>query len=171
MQKSFSWFLNRKLLIKDTTIKNIAGEFIAKARNNIATMELLNKAKSFKDILEFPKDYSPDEWIAITAYYSMYVAALGLLAKLEYRSKNHSATITALDELFVKKRLLEKEYLEILEKINIKKEEIEELERVRDKREIAQYSVTKKTTQNIAEEARTAAHKFTDKMEEIFDLL
>ena len=171
MQKSSEWFIRKKLLSKDRTIKNLAKNYMKKARNNIITMELLTKAPNFKEILGLPADYNSDEWIVISAYYSMYMAALSILAKLGYKSKNHSATIIILEEFLVKKQLLEKEYLEILDKIKIKREEVEELNKVKDKREIAQYSVTKETTKNIAEETRKDAHKFVDRMEELFDLL
>jgi len=171
MPKSFNWFLNKKLLLKDITVKRLSKNYMKKARNNIVTMELLNNSINFREILGLSSDYDPNEWIVITAYYSMYMAALSILAKLDYKSRNHSATIIALEELFVRKRLLEKEYIEILDKIRIKKEEIEELNKARDRREAAQYSVTKETTKNIAEETRIDAHKFVDKMEELFDLV
>ena len=171
MPKSFKWFINKKLLRKDETIKDLANNYMEKAKSNIITMELLSKVTNFRDILKLPLDYDPDEWVVITAYYSMYIASLSVLAKLGYKSKNHSATSKALEEFFVKKKLLEKEYLEILEKIKIKKEEIEELNKVKDRREIAQYSVTKETTKNIAEETKKDAHKFVDKMEELLDFL
>lgn len=171
MEKSLKWFIKKKLLLKDETVKNLSNSYMKKARGNIITMEVLSNVTNFRDVLELPSEYDPNEWVVITAYYSMYLAALSVLAKLGYKSKNHSATSTALKEFFVKKKLLEKEYLEILEKIKLKKEEIEELNRARDRREIAQYSVTKETTKNIAEETKKDAHCFVDRMEELLDLL
>lgn len=171
MVKSLKWFLDKKLLLKDGTVKNLAGNYMEKARGNLITMELLNKAIRFREILELPQNYDPNEWVVISAYYSMYMAALSVLAKLGYKSKNHAATIMALEEFLVKKHLLEKEFLQILEKIKIKTEEIEELNKIKDRREIAQYSVTKETTKNIAEETKNDAHIFVDRMEEISDLL
>jgi len=170
MQKSLEWFIHKKLLLKDKTINNLAENYMKKSRDNIITMELLNKVADFRDTLELPDDYDSKEWVVISGYYSMYMAALGILAELGYKSRNHTATILALEALLVNKKLLEKEYLEILGRIKIKKEEIEELNKVRDKREIAQYSITKETTKNIAEEIRNDAHKFVDRMEELFDL-
>lgn len=171
MKKTLKWFLNKRLLLKDLTIKNLSRNYVKKARNNIITMELLNKSADFREILALPEDYDPGEWIVISAYYSMYMAALGNLAKLGYKSRNHSATILALEEFLVKKRLLERKYLDVLDGMKIKKEEIEELEKARDRREKAQYSVTKKTTREIAEEARKDAHQFVNRMEELFDLM
>jgi uncharacterized protein (UPF0332 family) len=53
----------------------------------------------------------------------------------------------------------------------MKKEEIEMLRDVKDRREIAQYSVTKKTTKEIAENTKADAREFVDRVEEIFDKL
>ena len=169
--KTFNWFIKKKLLIKDETAKNLASAYLKKARNNITTMEILNKIMGFTDELGIPLDYDPNEWVVISAYYAMYLAALSVLAKLSYRSKNHTATSTALEELLVKKKLLDKEMLDTLEEIKVQKEEIEQLNRVRDDRETAQYSVTKQTTANIAREARQNAHEFTNKIEELIDML
>lgn len=171
MAHSLKWFMNKRLVIKDPTITSLAKNYLQKARNNLITVELLNKTKNFKEVLALPDDYDSDEWVVISAYYAMYMAALSLLAKLRYKSSNHSGTIVALEEFFVKKKLLDKEHLIILEKIKLQKDEIEQIEKVRDRREIAQYSVTKEITKNLAEETRQDAHKFINKIEEIFNIL
>lgn len=171
MAKPLSWFINKKLLLKDTSVINLARPYMAKARSNIVTMELLSKAQNFREVLALPADYDPNEWVVISGYYSMYVSGLAVIAKIGYKSSNHTATRKALEEFFVKKNLLEKEYLAILDKVKIQKEEIEELDKVRDRREIAQYSVTKLITKNIAEETKISARKFVDRMEELFELL
>jgi len=134
-------------------------------------MELLSKAEKFKDVLALPKDHTADEWVVITAYYAMYMSALSLLAKLGLRSKSHTATAVVLEELFVKRKLLDKSHFENFENLRIQKEEIEMLRDVRDRREIAQYSVTKKTTKDIAEKTKSDARKFVDRAEEIFEKL
>ncbi|MFC1691048.1 hypothetical protein ACFL0W_02595 [Nanoarchaeota archaeon] len=169
--KTLSWFENKGMFIRDITIKRIAENYMKKARNNIITMELLSKVENHKDILDLPDDYEPEEWIVIAAYYAMYVAALSVLAKIGYKSKNHTATSLALETFFVKKKLLEKKYLESLANIKIKKEEIEELNDAREKREIAQYSPTKHTSKRIANEAREEAHHFVNRMEDLFGVL
>ena len=75
-----------------------------------------------------PKDHTTDEWVVVVAYYAIYMAALSLLAKLGYKSKSHTATAVALEELFVKSKLLEKTHFENFESIRMRKEEIETLE-------------------------------------------
>ena len=48
------------------------------------------------------------------------------------------------------------------------KKELEKLSEARHKREIAQYSVTKKTTKDIAEKIRKDAYDFVNKVDSIF---
>ena len=165
------YYLKKEQLVKDLTVKNLAEPYLKKSRSNLITMELLSKSEKFKDILALPNDHTTDEWVVVTAYYAMYMAALSLIAKLGFRSKSHTATVVALEELFVKKKLLDKSHFENFENLRIQKEEIEMLRDVRDRREIAQYSVTKKTTQNIAEKTKFDARKFVDRAEEIFEKL
>src|SRR3990167_4832803 len=164
-------FIKREQLVKDHTAKNLAEPYLKKSRSSIITMELLSKAEKFKDILSLPKDHTTDEWVVVTAYYAMYMSALSLLAKLGFRSKSHTATAIALEELFVKRKLLDKSHFENFENLRIQKEEIEMLRDVRDRREIAQYSVTKRTTRDIAEKTKSDARKFVDRAEEIFENL
>lgn len=164
-------FIRLKQLIKDPTIKNLAEPHLKKSRSNLVTMEILSKVEKHKALLAIPKDHSDDEWVVVVAYYAMYMAALSLVAKVGYKSKSHTATAVALEEFFVKKKLLEKAHFENFESIRMKKEEIETLRDVRDRREIAQYSVTKRTTKEIAEQTKTDAREFVDKVEEIFEQL
>ena len=168
--KSIKWFMKEGLLVKDNSFKLIYNKFLEKARNNLITMNLLaemDKNKQTKDILKLPKDYNADEWIVITGYYSMYSSALALLAKIGFKSKNHTATILVLEEFFIKKNLLNQEDLILLKNASLKKEELRELSEARQKREIAQYSITKQTTREIAEKISKDAKNFVNKCEEI----
>lgn len=164
-------FIREKQLIKDETAKNLAKPYLKKSHSNLITMEILSKVEKHKDLLAIPKEHTTDEWIVIVAYYAMYMAALSLLAKLGFKSKNHTATSIALEEFFVKKNLLEKIHIVNFNNILMKKEEIETLREVRDRREIASYSVTKRTTKEIAEKTKIDAREFIDKVEELLDLM
>ncbi len=166
-----SEFLNTGQLTKDESAKSLSAPYLEKSKANMITMELLSKSVNFKDILALPQNYRADEWVIVAAYYSMYLAALSVLAKLGYRCKSHAAAIVALEEFLVKKDLLDKNYPYLLEKVRINKDEIEMLKEAKDKREIAQYSVTKKLTMALAEEMKIDARHFVDKMEEILDVL
>ncbi len=99
----------------------------------------------------------------------MYTAALALLAKIGYRSKNHAATIVILEEFFVKKKVIDFDIVKILKNAIFHKDEIEKLSEARHKREIAQYSITKQTTKTIADSIKQDAYDFIDKCQEIIE--
>ena len=168
--KKIDWYIKQEQLSKDNSYKNLANKFLQKARQNLVTMSLLselNDNKKARDLLKTPKDYDSNEWVVITGYYAMYTAAISLLAKIGYRSKNHTATLCVLEEFFVKKKILDEDILILLKSAMFHKKEIEKLSDARHKREIAQYSITKQTTKSIAEKIKKDAYDFINKCEEI----
>lgn len=170
MRRNLKWFMKQGLLVRDNSFKFLHNRFLAKARNNLITMNLLHEIgnnKKVRELLKIPEEYTPDEWIVITGYYAMYASALALIAKIGFRSKSHTATILVLEESFVKKNLLDNINLQLLEYASLKKEEIEELSEARQRREIAQYSITKATTKEIADELMKNAKEFLNKCDEI----
>jgi len=133
-------------ILKDDSVKNLSRKYLQKARNNLVTMSLLsdvNDDKKARDLLKIPLDYNSEEWVVITGYYAMYASALALIAKIGFKSKNHTATIKILEEYFVKKNVLDQKSFLLLKNAVFQKAEIEKLFEARHKREIAQYSVTK----------------------------
>ncbi len=170
MIKPIKFYLKRELLIKDKSVKRLANEYLTKAKNNLITLKILDELQSdkpFRKKLNIPEDYSTYEWVVITGYYAMYSAAISLLAKIGYRSKNHTATLCVLEEFFVKKKILDEDALILLKSAMFQKEEIEKLSDARHKREIAQYSITKQTTKSIAEKIKKDAYDFINKCEKI----
>ena len=157
---------------KDDSVKNLSQKYMQKARNNLITMSLLleiSNNKKAREMLSISPEYNGDEWVVITGYYAMYSAALALIARIGYKSKNHSATIMLLEEFFMKKRLMSAEDLNLLKNAIIQKSEIEKLSDARHKREIAQYSVTKQTTKEIAESIKKDAYNFVNKIQSILE--
>lgn len=168
--QAVNWYIKQGQLSKDNSYKNLANKFLQKARQNLVTMSILselNDNKQARELLKIPKDYDSNEWIVISGYYAMYTAAISLLAKIGYRSKNHTATLCVLEEFFVKKRILDQDTLTLLKSAMFHKEEVEKLSDARHKREIAQYSITKQTTKSIAEKIKKDAYDFVNKCEEI----
>jgi len=155
---------------KDNSSKNLSKKYLEKARINLITMSLLsdlNSHKKVRELLNISEEYNSDEWVVICGYYAMYSGALALISKIGYRSKNHTATLLLLEEFYIKKRILDKETFNIIKDAILKKEEIEKLSDARHKREIAQYSVTKQTTKEIAETIKKDAYNFINKVETI----
>src|SRR3989344_7840080 len=117
MIRSVKFYIKRELLIKDERVKRLANEYLAKAKNNLITLRILDELqddKTFRKKYNIPDNYSTYEWIVIAGYYAMYTAAISLLAKIGYRSKNHTATLWVLEEFFVKKKILEEDILILL---------------------------------------------------------
>ena len=170
MIRDIKSLIRQGFLSKDDSVKFLSLKYLQKARNNLVTMSVLsdlNNNKKAKEILKVPLDYNSDEWVVITGYYAMYSSALALIAKIGYKSKNHSATIILLEEFFIKKKLLSKADIGLLKNAICQKAEIERLSEARHKREIAQYSVTKHMTKEIAESIKQDAYNFINKIESI----
>ena len=172
MNKDVRWFMRREVLLKTPYISRLTSRFLEKARNNLTTMSILfdlydnNKARGS---LNVPEDYDASEWVVVCSYYAMYVAALAALARVGYRSKNHTATVVALETFFVKKRLLEQRFLDMLRNAQLEKEQVDHLRLAKERREIAQYSVTKETTRKIAEKIKEDAYQFVDRIERLLE--
>ena len=170
--KKIDFYLKEGQIAKDKSVIALAKKYLEKAKSNLVTMQVLselNLNKKARELLKIPQYYNSDEWVVISGYYSMYSAALALVAKIGYRSKNHGATIALLEEFFIKKRLISKEDLSLLENAILQKLEIEKLSEARHKREIAQYSVTKQTTKEIANNIKEDAYNFVSKVEELLE--
>ena len=75
-----------------------------------------------------------------------------------------------LEEHFVKKKHLDESDLSLIKNAQFQKEEVGKLSDARQKREIAQYSITKSTTKNIAEKIKSDAFSFVNKTEEILEM-
>lgn len=83
------------------------------------------------------------DWCITIYYYSLYHAVLALVVKLEYESKNHLATISAVALFYYHKdNILDKKDIQfIIEHIDIDKEEISMLLDSKSIRERACYGV------------------------------
>jgi uncharacterized protein (UPF0332 family) len=172
MNDKLNFYINCGQIIKDNNTKVLAKKYLEKAKSNLLTAQILSEIninKKARELLDVPKNYDSDEWVVITGYYAMYSASLALIAKIGYRSKNHSATILLLEEFFMKKKLISAEDLNLLKNAIIQKSEIEKLSDARHKREIAQYSVTKQTTKEIAESIKKDAYNFINKIQLILE--
>jgi len=161
-----------KGLTKDNTIKSLVQKYLDRAYKNLELMNIiseLGKNKEIQKALKLADNYSNDEWVIITAYYSMYSAALALLAKIGYKSDVHTSTIWAIKEFFVDKKLIEPEYLMFLNNAGeqINKNDVEALSKSKENRETAQYNVTKGITHSIAEASMKNAHAFVNKARSI----
>ncbi|MEK6917578.1 MAG: HEPN domain-containing protein [Nanoarchaeota archaeon] len=168
MKDKIKFYLAKGQVVVDKNIVPLAQKYLEKSKRNLLTMQAIYKigdSQELKKMLKLPKDYDPNEWVVIAGYYAMYSASLALLAKIGFRSKNHTATLIILEEYFVKKKHLNETDLSLIRNAQFQKEEVEKLSDARHKREIAQYSITKETTKNIAEKIKKDAYDFINKVE------
>ena len=163
-------------LIKDLTVINLVSKHLETADKNLELMSIisdLSKNKEAQKALKLPENYSNNEWVIVISYFAMYRSALALLAKIGYKSDNHTATILALERFFVKKDLIGQEYLAMFQhaKDQINKQDIDNLSKGKENREIAQYNVTKTITRAIAEANMKNAYEFVNKVRSIIDAI
>lgn len=164
----FEEFLKEGTVRKEPFVRRLASQFMAKARNNLQTMGILHDLmfnSKAKEALKVPEHYGSNEWVAITGYYAMYMASQAALAKAGYRSSSHEGTIAALEELFVKKEKLEPEYLKMLKNAQLEEKFVSDLRIAKERRQVAQYGVTKETSNEIAESIREDAPKFVNRID------
>ncbi len=160
---------------KTAFIKRLAPNFMEKTRHNLllcAAIHDLSSNEDAKKVLKVPQNFSAFDWVVITAYYAMYHSALAALASIGYKSDNHTATIIVLEVYFVRKNLLEKEFLDKLKQARkLEEEYIQKLRRARRQRETAQYGVTEETGKDAAEKLLKDARGFVNRMERLIDEL
>lgn len=171
VEKRLKEFEEKELCGKAPFIQRLCSSYLAKADHNFMVSNILLKLgdnEEAKKALSIPKDFSAFDWIVITAYYAMYHSALAALASIGYKSDNHTATIIALEVFFVKKNLLEKEFLDKLKQAReLEEEYVQKLRRARRQRETAQYGVTEETGKDAAEKLLKDARHFVDRAEKL----
>lgn len=164
-------FEGKGLCGKAPFIARLGPGYLAKARHNFSVSGLLwtvGNSGEAKKVLGLPADFSAFDWVVITAYYARYHSALAALASVGYRSDNHTATIIALEVFFVRKDLLEIEFLDKLKHaMELEGEYVQKLRHARRQRETAQYGVTKETGKDAAEKLMEDAKLFVSRMDRL----
>ena len=105
-----------------------------------------------------------EDWVAIAAYYAMYHSASALLSIIGLESKDHVATVSALEYFFGKE--ISREFLQSFNELRERKDKIENLIiedryiskfwKAKRERENVQYGIylTYKKTDSIMKDAR-----------------
>ena len=79
MVRSIQWFEERRLIERTPFIGRLSPGYMEKARYNLTTMSILFRIgddSEAREILDVPEWYLPSQWVVITGYYAMYMAAL-----------------------------------------------------------------------------------------------
>lgn len=122
-------------------------------------------------IIEKHKDEIPEvlkdnfyDWVISMYYYAIYHAALALMSREGFTSKNHSATLAFLIfHHYHSQNALEKEDVELIAS-SLDKEDIETLGVSKQLREKACYDVHELFEKRLAEQIREQAVEFTNKI-------
>ena len=161
----------RDLLIPKPEIKAEKTDFLNKAKHNLrVALALLqiSENKEVKKLTGEKENFQCYDWVINASYYSMYQSALGLLAKIGYKSEDHNATIDALYYFFVLEGFLEDYYVKdlILAK-KLEEEYIQELVKAKQERRTSQYSSLIEISKENAHELTKTAKKFVNRLSEI----
>ena len=116
---------------------------------------------------EIPKIFGGDnfyDWVISIYYYAIYHAALALMSKEGFTSKNHSATLAFLIyHHYHSEKALDKEDVELIVS-SLDREDIETLGISKELREKACYDVHESFEKKLAEQIREQAVDFANKI-------
>lgn len=119
---------------------------------------------------EIPEIFSGDnfyDWVISIYYYAIYHAALALMSKEGFTSKNHSATLAFLIyHNYHSQKALEKEDVELIAS-SLDMEDIKTLGISKELREKACYDVHETFEKNLAEQIREDAVDFANKIKSL----
>ena len=116
---------------------------------------------------EIPEIFGDDnfyDWVISIYYYAIYHAALALMGKEGFTSKNHSATLAFLIyHHYHSQKALEKEEVELIAS-SLDREDIETLGVSKELREKACYDIHEMFEKRLAEHIREQAVDFANKI-------
>lgn len=156
IEKDFANYLKNKKIKIETEIKELVEGHFEKANHNLKFVKAALELKEFND------------WAMVGAYYTIYHASLALCALKGYSTKDHFATLLILIKEFYQ-RQLNREEIEMINKITIEKKDVLYYIEAKDMRTKASYS-TQKIFDN--DEAKLLQHKaiaFANKVKAIID--
>lgn len=158
-KKAFDRYLERKVINREQEKENLSRSHIRKTDYNLDFINFLMENGAFYD------------WIITGCYYSIYHAALALLSKKGYSSKNHTATLCALIYLHynLEDNGLKKEDIELVAKSSLEKEEVSYFVEAKDKRETASYGVSEEFGKEEAINLKDKTIQFINKVRRILE--
>lgn len=161
----------KDLLIPKPEIKSEKIDFLNKAKHNLRIAQALlhiSENKKVKELIEEKEEFQCYDWVINASYYSMYQSALGLLAKIGYKSEDHNATTDALYYFFVLEGFLEDYYVkELILAKRLEEEYIQQLVKAKQERKTSQYSSLISLSKEKAHELIGTAKKFINRLSEI----
>lgn len=158
---------------KDKNEEKFSESYLFKARHNLEVAGILNmlsRDNEKKKLMELPITANYFDWIIISAYYSMYLAATAALAKLGLKCTTHGSTLIALEYRYcIEKNLLSRKYMEMIENASFGREDVQKLDDAMKGRISVQYTVTDKYGDNEANRILSDAKAFINKISEVIE--
>ncbi|MBS3083635.1 HEPN domain-containing protein [Candidatus Pacearchaeota archaeon] len=155
-ERDFQKYLKNKKIKIETETKDLVQGHLNKADHNLKFVKSTLELKDFND------------WAIVSAYYSIYHASLALCALNGYSTKDHLATLLILIRDFYDNGL-DKEDIEIVNRLTLKKEEVLYYTESKNQRSKASYSTNVVFDSNEAEDLQKKAINFVNKVKEIID--
>ena len=152
--------------VKKKILKKVSDEsrlYIKRTDHNLTFANWI--IEKHKD--EIPEVFGDDnfyDWVISIYYYAIYHAALALMSKEGFTSKNHSATLAFLIyHHYHSQKALEREDVELIAS-SLDREDIETLGISKELREKACYDVHELFEKRLAEQIREQAVDFANKI-------
>ncbi len=169
LKRQLDEFEGKKDIERDSSMSRLTKAFMDRARHNLETANVvfaLSNTVEMKKSIRIREGFECFDWAIIAGYYAMYHAALALLSTKGLKSRNHTATIVALEYYFVQQEL-SKSDVRLLKSARLKKEDAMKLRAARNRRETAQYDVEEAYQKKEAEGMLKDATEFLNKIDQI----
>ncbi|MBU0907100.1 MAG: HEPN domain-containing protein [Nanoarchaeota archaeon] len=158
VEDSFNFYLKKETIKKETETRFLPVSHLNKAEYNLTFTNFLAEQQRYYD------------WIIVGCYYTIYHAALSLIAKKGFSSKNHLATLCALIKFYVvQENTLSKEEIELVSRSSLEKEEVSYFAYAKEKRETASYGLSEEFNKAEAEDLLKKTVQFLNKCREILE--
>lgn len=158
-KKDFDVFLKKNSLKKEDETVHLSKSHTNKMEYNLLFVQHLFDIQKFYD------------WVIVGCYYSIYRAALALLATKGYSSKHHVTTLCALVHLWYAtgKQGLTSEDIKLVAQSSLEKEEVSYFAEAKEKRETASYGISEEFSKAEAEELYKNTIVFINKVRRILE--
>jgi len=157
-ETAFYSYINKGIIKSEEEKQNLSKSHLKKTDYNLDFINHMLDEKRFYD------------WVIVGCYYAIYHASLALLSIRGYSSKSHLATLCSLIYLYYdnnKKKLLNKEDIELVAESSLEKQEVSYFVEAKNKRETASYGISEEFNKNEAEKLKEKTILFVNKVKKI----
>jgi len=171
LKEEYEQLIKEYSLRIDSNEKKFANNYLMKALHNLelaGVLDLLSKDDEIKKTVGISTKSEYHDWVIITSYYAMYLAATSALAKLGIKSSTHRSSIIALEYRYcIEKNLLDRKYIDMIENASFGRDDIQKLDQALRGRVSVQYTVSQRYGINEAKRILKDAKEFVNKLSEM----